>query len=120
MTDILTPFLSVIRIEMQKAAHDASEKLLTDYFDGVDRGACGFAWVTIYPKHKGNTKLGKAERREFEQLGARKDWTGKAWMIWNPANYPVQSVDVLEAGARAAAMFLQRYGYDAVAGSRLD
>lgn len=120
MTNNVVVFQTALKTEMHKLAYAASEKLINEYFDGQDRGACGFAWVTIHPKHKGNTKLGKAERKEFELLGARKDWTGKAWMIWNPANYPVQSVDVLEAGARAAAMFLQRYGYDAVAGSRLD
>ena len=120
MTDILTPFLSVIKIEMQKVAYDASDKLLTDYFDGVDRGACGFAWVTLYPEHKGNTKLGKAERKVFEALGATKDWTGKAWQIWNPAKYPVQNIDTLEAGARACANVLQQHGFAALAQSRLD
>jgi hypothetical protein len=71
---------------------------------GEDRGACGFAWVTLWPEHKGNTKLGKAERRGFEALGARKDWTGKAWMVWNPSGYPVQNIDITSGhrGSRAS------------------
>jgi hypothetical protein len=106
--------------EIQRAAWDASHKYINEYFDGQDRGACGFAWVTLYPEHKGNTKLGKAERREFERLGASKDWTGKAWMLWNPAQYPVQSIDVLLAGAHTAAQVLREYGFNASASSRLD
>ena len=83
-------------------------------------GACGFAWVTVYPEHKGNTRLGKAERRVLEQLGFRKDWTGKAYELWNPSKYATQNVDTLEAGARAAATLLQQHGYKAYANSRLD
>ena len=109
-----------IKDEMHFAAYDAAHKFITQHMDGKDWGACGFAWVTLWPEHKGNTKLGKAERREFEALGARKDWTGKAWMIWNPSGYPVQSVEVLREGARAAADVLKAHGYKATAGSRLD
>ena len=109
-----------IKEKMEQAAHDAAHKFITQHMGGEDRGACGFAWVTLWPEHKGNTKLGKAERRGFEALGARKDWTGKAWMIWNPSGYPVQNIDTLEAGARAAADVLKAHGYKATAGSRLD
>lgn len=50
----------VIKRELNdKATHAATEMLQRT---GGDNGACGFAWVTIYPEHKGNTKLGKAER----------------------------------------------------------
>ena len=109
-----------IRIEMEQAAHDAADTFFKDSMGGIDRGCCGFAWVTIVPVHKGNTRLGKAERREFEALGASKDWTGKKWMLWNPANYPVQNIDTLEAGARAAAKVLTSHGFNAYAQSRLD
>lgn len=109
-----------IKDKMHFAAYDAAHKFITEHMDGKDWGACGFAWVTLWPEHKGNTKLGKAERREFEALGASKDWTGKAWMIWNPSGYPVQNIDTLEAGARAAADVLKAHGYKATAGSRLD
>ena len=83
-------------------------------------GACGFAWVTVYPEHKGNTRLGKAERAVLAQLGFRKDWTGKAYELWNPSKYATQNVDTLEAGARAAADLLRAHGYKAYANSRLD
>ena len=87
---------------------------------------CGFAWVTIYPEfaHKGNTRPGRAERKEFESrmsdMGFRKDWTGKAYEMWNPSQWGGQSMDVKEAGARAAAKVLSRYGFKAYAGSRAD
>jgi len=109
-----------IKDEMKAAAYEASDVWFKEYLDGEDRGCCGFAWVTLWPEHKGNTKLGKAERRAFEALGASKDWTGKTWTIWNPSSYPVQNVDTLEVGARAAADVLRSHGYKATAHSRLD
>jgi len=109
-----------IKDEMKAAAYEASDVWFFDYMDGEDRGLCGFAWVTLWPDHKGNTRLGKAERRAFEALGASKDWTGKAWVLWNPSSYPVQNVDTLEVGARAAADVLRSHGYKATAHSRLD
>ena len=109
-----------IKDEMKAAAYEAADVWFTEYMDGEDRGCCGFAWVTLWPEHKGNTRLGKAERRAFEALGASKDWTGKTWMIWNPSGYPVQNVDTLEVGARAAAYVLLSHGYKAIAHSRLD
>ena len=81
---------------------------------------CGFAWVTVYPKHKGNTRDGKLERRLLEEMGFRRDWTGRAYELWNPSRWPGQSMDAKEAGARAAAQVLQKYGYTAYAGSRAD
>jgi len=109
---------AVIKRELNdKATHAANEML---HRTGGDNGACGFAWVTIYPEHKGNTKLGKAERRAFEALGATKDWTGKAWQIWKPGEVFVQSVHVLEAAADAAATVLKSYGLTAYGASRLD
>jgi len=81
---------------------------------------CGFAWVTVYPEHKGNTKLGKGERRVLESMGFKKDWTGKAWQLWNPTGYHGQSMDVKEAGAQAYAEVLRQYGFKAYMGSRAD
>ena len=81
---------------------------------------CGFAWVTVYPEHKGNTKLGKGERRVLESMGFRKDWTGKAWQLWNCTGYNGQSMDVKEAGAQAYAEVLRQYGFKAYMGSRAD
>ena len=81
---------------------------------------CGFAWVTVYPEHKGNTKLGKAERKILEAMGFRKDWTGKAYELWNPGNYAGQSMDVKEVGAQAYAEVLRTAGFKAYMGSRAD
>lgn len=106
--------------EMKTTAYKAAKEYCETYMDGEDRGACGFAWVTLWPEHKGNTKLGKIERKEFERLGASKDWTGKAWMLWNPSGYPVQSMDILEAGARAACEVLKAHGFKATVGTRID
>lgn len=80
-----------------------------------DRDACGFAWTDIYGV-KGNTKLGKM----LAAAGLRKDWTGKAFQMWNPAKLGVQSVGILEAGAEAAAEVFRKYGFTAYSGSRLD
>ena len=81
---------------------------------------CGFAWVTVYPEHKGNTRLGKQERAVLEAMGFRKDYTGKAYQLWNPTGYAGQSMDVKEAGAQAYAEVLRGAGYKAYMGSRAD
>ena len=109
---------NTIRNEMLTAAQQAAQQKFNEI--GGDRFACGFAWVTVYPEHKGNTKLGKAERKLLEQMGFRKDWTGKAYEVWDPAKWPGQSVDVKSAGAAAAANVLKKYGFRAYAGDRLD
>lgn len=101
--------------EAEAAAHDAAMEFFNQRLGGVDQYACGFAWVDIY-NVKGNTKLGKA----FKAAGLKKDWTGKAWQIWNPSKLGCQNVDTKEAGARAAAEVFKRYGFTAYAGSRLD
>ena len=117
---INTEWLDTVKLEAEQAAVDAADHFFKECMHGEDRGACGFAWVTLYPEHKGNTKLGKAERKVFEALGASKDWTGKAWQLWNPARYPVQNIDTLEAGARACAKVLKQHGFNAISQSRLD
>jgi len=68
---------------------------------------CGFAWVTVYPRHKGNTRLGKLERQTLKEIGLRPDYTGRAYELWNPAQWPGPKV-------------LTKYGYTAYAGSRAD
>lgn len=109
-----------IRAEMLTEAKVAADKFFQEKLDGIDQYACGFAWVTIYPEHKGNTKAGREERKILESLGMRKDWTGKAYEIWNPSGHGCQNVDTKEAGAVAAANVLKKYGFKAYAGSRLD
>lgn len=112
--------ITAIRNEMFAEARAAAEKFFQERLNGQDQYACGFAWVTVYPEHKGNTKAGKAERKVLEQMGFRKDWTGKAYELWNPSKHGAQNVDTKEAGAVAAANVLKRYGFKAYAGSRLD
>jgi hypothetical protein len=117
---------ATIAQEMRTAASDAAR----DYVDAWTRATggnaygepayCGFAWVTVYPQHKGNTKQGRAERKVLEQLGMRKDWTGKAYQLWNPSGWAGQSMDVKERGATAAALVLRKYGFTAYAESRAD
>jgi hypothetical protein len=112
--------IEAIRNEMITAAKAASDELFRRYGSTDQIGACGFAWTTVYPEHKGNTRAGKAERKLLESMGFRKDWTGKAYEIWNPSQYPGQNVDIKEAGAVAAARVLKAHGFKAYAGSRLD
>ena len=84
-----------------------------------DRGACGFAWVNIYEhngkKVDGRSKLGKMLNR----IGVRKAYGG-GYQLWNPSGLHVQNIDVLEAGAQAAADSLRSFGFTAYAGSRMD
>ena len=100
--------------EAKSAARKAADTYFHDVLGGVDQYACGFAWVNIY-KIKGSTKIG----RRLNAAGVRKSWDG-SFQLWNPSEYPVQNIDTLEAGARAAAKVLQHYGFEAYAGSRLD
>lgn len=95
----------------------AAEEFLHNVFDGEDRGCCGFAWVTIVPKHKGNTKAGKEERKILTAFGFNQsyDKTFKRY-----SHYPVQSLDVLEAESRAIAEFLRERGFNAFTQSRMD
>jgi len=118
MTMTVTQIQQAIR-EAQEAAYEAADNKHRTVYGGVDQGACGFAWVNIYEhngaKIKGNTRIGKA----MKAAGIGQDYT-RAFQIWNPSGYPVQNVDVLEAGAYAAALTLRKYGFTAYAGSRLD
>jgi len=112
--------MTVTQDVIQEVAFEAADAFQKKHFPDNGWGMCGFAWVTVYPDHKGNTKLGKQERRVLESMGFRKDWTGKSYQLWNPSKYPTQNVDTLEAGAQAAANYLRHHGFKASAGSRLD
>ena len=117
---------NAIQTEAKTAASKAQEAFLTKWVEstgGNEYGEpmyCGFAWVTVTPEHKGNTTLGKGERRVLESMGFSKDWTGKAWQLWNPTGYNGQSMDVKEVGAQAYAEVLRNYGFKAYMGSRAD
>jgi len=115
MTVAVSPeMVPQIVAEAQQAAQAAAAKFFQERLGGKDQYACGFAWVDIYGV-KGNTKLGKA----LTDNGFRKSYT-KSLQMWNPAKFPCQNVDTLEAGADAAAKVFKKYGFTAYAGSRLD
>ena len=97
--------------EAQLAARQAALAALQRY---GDRDACGFAWTSIY-KVKGNTKLGKM----LKTAGVRQSYD-KSFQLWNPSGVGVQSMGILEEGARAAAEVFRQYGFEAYAGSRMD
>lgn len=101
--------------EAKAEARKAADEFFQTRLNGQDQYACGFAWVDIYGV-KGNTKLGRA----MKAAGLRKDWTGKAFQIWNPSEHGCQNIDTKEAGAYAAAKVFEKYGFRAYAGSRLD
>jgi len=112
--------------QAEQACRDAQQKFLDNWVNTTGGNTygepvyCGFAWVTVYPEHKGNTRLGKAERAVLAQMGFRKDWTGKAYELWNPTGYAGQSMDVKEVGAQAYAEVLRGAGFKAYMGSRAD
>lgn len=112
--------INAVRNEVRDAAFKAADRFFKEKLGGEDKYSCGFAWVTVFPNCKGNTKPGKAERAVLEQLGFKKDWTGKAYQMWNPSGYACQNIDTLEEGAKAAADVLKKYGFNAYPGSRLD
>ena len=110
--------LKSIMQDAKTAASIAAQSFLDDWnasTGGNQYGEpmyCGFAWVNIY-NIKGNTRLGRA----MKAAGYTKDYTG-AYQIYNPAGYGGQSMDVKEAGARAAAQVFTNYGFTAYAGGR--
>jgi len=112
--------LKTIMQEAKTAAATAAQSFLDDWnasTGGNQYGEpmyCGFAWVNIY-KIKGNTKLGRA----MKQAGYEKSYDGSL-QIYNPAGYGGQSMDVKEAGARAAAKVFEQYGFTAYPGGRAD
>lgn len=85
----------------------------------VEDGVCGFAWVNVYPEFKGNTKLGKEERKVLERLGFSKDWeNNKRFYLWvSDFN---QSMQKKETYARAYAKVLSANGVTASSMSRMD
>ena len=105
--------------EAKEAAYEAADHYFKTRLGGVDQYACGFAWTSIYKFNdkpiKGNTRIGRA----MKAAGIRQDYN-RVFQIWNPSGYGCQNIDTLEAGARAAADVLKKYGFTAYAGSRLD
>jgi hypothetical protein len=107
MTDIISAHNESLDMAC-KAADAALEK-------HGDRFPCGFAWVVAMVD--GRSKVGKA----LAKIGFTKNYGSRGLMLWNPAKAPVQSVDILEAGANAYATNMhQRLGIEIYAQSRLD
>lgn len=84
----------------------------------VADGVCGFAWVDVYPKNKGNTRLGKDERAILEKNGFKKSTEGRSFYKWIK-DYN-QSMQKKEAYAYAFAAVLKKYGISAYSNSRMD
>jgi len=108
-------------------AMQAASKAAVEYFNtklkGYDSFPCGFAWVEVFgtnnherSKIKGNSKLGAM----LKKAGFYQDSYDKVFKIWNPSGHRAQNVDTKEAGAYAAAQVLEKHGFRAYAGSRLD
>ena len=109
-----------LKTQMNDAAVEATNTFIKDILKGEDAFACGFAWVNIDPRFKGNTRDGKAERKVIKELGFELDYTGKRFSLWNHSKSYFQNIDCKEAGARAAAKVLESVGFEAYANSRLD
>ena len=84
----------------------------------LDDYPCGFAWVSVKPANKGNTRLGKDERRALEAVGFRKNYYEKSYQLWI-SNFN-QSMQKKEAYADAYAKVLRGHGIRAYSGSRMD
>lgn len=97
--------------QARKHARLAAEQALARW---GDCDACGFAWCEIF-NVKGNTRLGKM----LKAAGLRQGYE-RSWQLWNPSGLGVQSVNVLDAGAQAAAEVFRKHGFTAYANSRLD
>ena len=91
---------------------------LTKPTEYVADGVCGFAWVNIYPEHKGNTKAGKAERKLYESIGFEKDDYNKCYSLW--IGQFNQSMQKKEMYAAAYAKVLSENNIRAYSGSRMD
>jgi predicted RNA-binding protein len=111
--------LKNILAEAEEKADNAGRYYFYEQLGGVDRYACGFAWVNIYSYKgeniKGNTKLG----RLLKKAGVYQDYQ-RIFQVWMPGRQPVQNIDCHYASAKAYADVLTDYGFVAYANSRLD
>ena len=111
MTQMTQEQVNAMVQEALVAARAAAEVFMRHY---GDRDACGFAWTSIRGV-KGTTRLGK----QLKAAGVRQSYD-RSFQLWNPSGMGVQSMNVLEAGAEAAAGVFRKYGLEAYAGSRMD
>ena len=106
--------LTQILNEAKQAAENATVDFFYNQLKGEDKYACGFAWVEIRGI-KGNSKLGRA----LKKAGVTQNYR-RAFELLNPGNYRGQNIAAKEVGAVACANVLRSYGFNAIAGSRLD
>lgn len=101
-------------------AEQATNQYVQEKLGGEDQWPCGFAWVNIYEyqgkKIRKNSKIGK----ELIAAGARKSDYEGGFRVWNPSGTIMQNMDCKYAGARAFADHLQKFGFTAYPGERMD
>jgi hypothetical protein len=113
--------IQAIITEAQQAARVAATERLNKKLSihGRATGPCGFAWVELHAhngkKIDGRSKMGKL----LKQAGVKKS-DNKGFYIWNPSGSMEQAVDILEAGAHAAADLLRSFGFTAYVECALD
>lgn len=93
-----------------------------DYSEPVEYiadGVCGFAWISIYPEFKGNTRLGKQERAVLEEFEFEQDYSNKAKYTRWVSEFG-QSLERKTAYANAAAAVFAGAGIRAFGQSRID
>ena len=110
--------------EILQEALAASKKAANDYLEKWNKETggnqyneptyCGFGWVSLY-NVRSNSNLGKA----FQEIGFKRSYA-KCLELWNPSEYPGQSMDVKEESSRAYAKVLEKHGFKAYMSSRAD
>ena len=103
--------LRQIIAESMRVAADAARRAAVR--EGDDYSLWGFVWVEIRGV-KGSTRLG----RMLKKVGVCQGHN-RAFYIWNPSGWSVQSISIREAGANACAKYLKRKGFDACVCSRI-
>lgn len=104
-----------VRAIIEKAYTEAT-RFTKAYLEqiGGDNYPCGFAWVNIKPARGQFVKVLKEMK-----IGRTDDYYG-GYTIGNPSGIPCQNVDAKEAGARAFAEELRKYGVKIRVGTRWD
>lgn len=96
-------------------ATEAAVKATAEYIRANgEHYPCGFAWVNIKPARGPLIKYLKEIK-----FGRTDDYYG-GYTIWNPSENATQCMDAKEAGARAFAEVLKKYGVKCFARTRLD
>lgn len=118
--------IAEVKKQMWANATERCNKYIDEHLGGKDMLACGFGWVTVYPKHKGNTKEGRHERKVLRQLGFEVSYD-KTFTLHSPykecfqaRGQYFQNVDCQLEAAKGMADILSSVGFDAYGSSRLD